>query len=119
MLGLATLIVGYHALMLGYLVGILCLLGRRFRDTLRHDGLLSLGLRAACHLLGNLRLADGLVAAFLREHLLTVGYLLHLFAHAAIDIRLFLPNTQLVDLRLQLTDTLTIDMTYVKPCCYR
>ena len=107
---------GLYTPTLGYVVSILRLLGRRFRNPLCHDGFLSLGLRPESHLLGYLRLADGFIASLLGQNLLTVGYLLHLLAHTTIDIRLFLLPPQFIDLRLQFTNARLIALAYKDHC---
>ena len=119
MFGLPALLFSFHALLLSHLIGSHCLLGRILGKPHYLDGPLSLLLRAERHLLSNLRLADGFLAALLREGLLAVCQLLHLFAHTSVHRRLFLMFTQLHNLRLQLADTLTIAMMQVKPCHHR
>ena len=84
----------HETLILRQLAGFLCMFFRGEGIVLSYQCFHTFLFRALTHLLGRPLLQNGLLALFVRNLLLLVGYLLHLRADAAHDGRPFLLQLQ-------------------------
>ena len=119
MYGLSPLLVGLLSLAFGHLVRTDALLGRLLGSSLSLERVMAFYLRAQRGGLCYLRLADGFTAAFFRQGLLAVGYLLQLLADLTILGRPVFFHLQLSDDAFQCLDSFTIAMMHINTCRYR